>query len=397
MRGKSRRENGASRSVTILSLAAVAGLGFAAYYATQPETPPQVEAQPVPRSADGGSFAPTIADRSPAPPQAPAGMVWIPSGEFSMGSDAASDSLCQVAGITRDAQPIHRVAVTGFWMDATEVTNDQFAAFVKATGYLTLAERQPSRDEFPNAAPELLVPGSSVFARPAGPVPLHDAIQWWRYVPGANWRHPRGPADSIAAHGSYPVVHVAYDDAVAYATWAGKRLPTEAEWEFAARGGAAGNLYSWGNELTPQGKFRANIHQGTFPVRDTGEDGFIGAAPVAQFPPNAYGLFDVAGNVWEWTSDWYRPDYYAKLAEAGGVSRDPTGPESSFDPAEPGAPKRVQRGGSFLCTAQYCTRYLVGTRGKGEVGTSTNHLGFRCVKDRAFNQSRPRSSATAPD
>jgi formylglycine-generating enzyme len=308
-------------------------------------------------------------------------MVWIPGGEFSMGSDASSESLCQVAGMTRDSQPIHRVAVDGFWMDATEVTNDQFAAFVKATGHITVAERRPTRREFPDAPPEALVAGSAVFTPPPGPVPLHDSLQWWRYVAGANWRHPRGPADTIAGRGHHPVVHVAYEDAVAYATWAGKRLPTEAEWEFAARGGAAGNLYAWGNELTPRGAFQANIHQGAFPVTDTGEDGFVGTAPVAQFPPNAYGLRDVAGNVWEWTSDWYHPDYYAALGRAGGVARNPTGPESSFDPAEPGLPKRVQRGGSFLCTPQYCTRYLVGTRSKGEVGTSTNHLGFRCVKD----------------
>jgi len=309
-------------------------------------------------------------------------MVWIPGGEFSMGSDVASDVLCQLPGVTRDAQPVHRVAVDPFWMDATEVTNDQFAAFVKATRYVTVAERRPTRQEFPDARPEDLVAGSSVFTPPAEPVPLHNALRWWRYVSGANWRHPTGPASSIANRGAYPVVHIAYADAMAYAAWAGKRLPTEAEWEFAARGGAAGNLYAWGNELTPHGTFHANIHQGTFPMTDTGKDGFAGVAPVAQFPPNPYGLHDVAGNVWEWTSDWYHPDYYARLAAAGGIARNPPGPDASFDPAEPGLQKRVQRGGSFLCTEQYCTRYLVGTRGKGEVGTGTNHLGFRCVKDR---------------
>ena len=251
-----------------------------------------------------------------------------------MGSDTASDALCQMPGITRDATPIHRVAVDPFWMDATEVTNDQFAAFVKATGYITLAERRPTQREFPDAAPGLLVAGSAVFTPPAEPVSLRDPLQWWRYVAGANWRHPRGPSDSIAGRGDHPVVHVAYADAQAYATWAGKRLPTEAEWEFAARGGAAGNLYAWGNDLTSNGRFHANIHQGRFPMTDTGQDGFAGVAPVAQFPPNGYGLHDVAGNVWEWTSDWYDPDYYAKIA--GNVTRNPAGPETSFDPAEPG-------------------------------------------------------------
>lgn len=332
-------------------------------------------------TAPGVGFAPTRSGPSAPAGSAPPGMVWIPGGEFSMGSDTASDSLCQIPGVTRDATPIHRVAVDPFWMDATEVTNDQFAAFVKATGYVTLAERRPTAREFPDAAPDALVAGSAVFTAPAEPVPLRDALAWWRYVPGANWRHPGGPRDTIKGRGNHPVVHVAYGDALAYATWAGKRLPTEAEWEFAARGGAAGNLYAWGNELTTNGRFHANIHQGRFPMTDTGQDGFAGVAPAAQFPPNGYGLYDVAGNVWEWTSDWYHPDYYAKLATAGGVARNPAGPESSFDPAEPDQQKRVQRGGSFLCTEQYCTRYLVGTRSKGEIGTGTNHLGFRCVRD----------------
>jgi formylglycine-generating enzyme required for sulfatase activity len=335
-----------------------------------------------PPAAAVAAFAPTIPNRVSAPTPAPPGMVWIPGGEFSMGSDASSDALCQVPGVTRDAQPIHRVAVDPFWMDATEVTNDQFAAFVKATGHVTVAERRPTRQEFPDARPEDLVAGSAVFTPPPRPVPLDNALQWWRYVPGADWRHPTGPGSTIAGRDAFPVVHIAYADAAAYAAWAGKRLPTEAEWEFAARGGAAGNLYPWGNELTTKGAHHANIHQGTFPVADTGQDGHAAVAPVASFPPNAYGLHDVAGNVWEWTSDWYHPDYYATLAAAGGVARNPRGPETSFDPAEPGQRKRVQRGGSFLCTEQYCTRYLVGSRGKGEIGTGSNHVGFRCVKDR---------------
>ncbi len=331
-------------------------------------------------SVSSATFLPTVVKRANPPPGPPPGMVWIPGGEFSMGSDAASDSLCQIPGVTRDAQPIHRVSVDPFWMDATEVTNDQFAAFVAATRYVTIAERRPTRQEIPDARPEDLVAGSAVFTPPPRPVPLNNPLQWWRFVAGANWRHPAGPGSTIRGRGKYPVVHIAHPDAAAYAIWAGKRLPTEAEWEFAARGGAAGNLYAWGNDLVPHGTFHANIHQGKFPSTDRGDDGFAGVAPVAQFPPNAYGLYDVAGNVWEWTGDWYHPDYYAALA-AGGLASNPRGPKASFDPAEPGLPKRVQRGGSFLCTEQYCTRYLVGTRSKGEVMTGTNHLGFRCVKD----------------
>ena len=297
-----------------------------------------------------------------------------------MGSDAASDSLCAVAGITRDAQPIHRVAVAGFWMDATEVTNAQFAAFVHATGYVTIAERPLDPANFPGAPREVLVPGSAVFTPPDRAVDLRNPLQWWKYVAGTSWKHPEGPQSDLRGRDRLPVVHMAYADAEAYATWAGRRLPTEAEWEFAARGGRAGNLYAWGDQLTPGGVHHANIHQGEFPHHDAARDGFAGVAPVASFAPNAYGLYDMAGNVWEWTSDWYRPDYYATLAASGKVTVNPRGPDSSHDPAEPGAAKRSQRGGSFLCTEQYCTRYLVGTRGKGEISTGSNHLGFRTVR-----------------
>jgi sulfatase modifying factor 1 len=322
---------------------------------------------------------PAAADTAPVRGPAPAGMVWIPGGEFAMGSQEAGESLCCLPGVTRDALPVHRVFVDGFWMDETEVCNEQFMTFVVATKYVTVAERAPTAEEFPTAPPENLVAGSVVFTPTDHPVELNNHFQWWSYVKGANWRHPSGPDSDLNGKLKYPVVHVAYPDAVAYATWAGKRLPTEAEWEFAARGGLSDALYAWGNELKPGGKWMANIYQGSFPVKDEGGDGFKGIAPVKSFPPNGYGLYDVAGNVWEWCSDWYRPDTYAQLAKLG-VAKNPQGPESSFDPSEPTEKKRVHRGGSFLCTDQYCTRYMVGTRGKGDVMTSTSHLGFRCVK-----------------
>jgi len=323
---------------------------------------------------------------SPAGP-APHGMVWIPGGEFSMGAADPRGRDDNDVGMraTDDSRPIHRVYVDGFWMDATEVTNAQFAALVKATGYVTVADKQPRAEDFPGAPPENLVAGSVIFAPPDHPVPLDNHFQWWSYVKGANWRHPLGPNSSIEGKDSDPVVHVAYEDAVAYLIWAGERLPTEAEWEFAARGGLTGQLYPWGNDFTRDAHWMLNSHQGHFPDHDTGDDRFTGIAPVAQFPPNAYGLFDVAGNFWEWVSDWYRPDYYAQLAAARGVARNPQGPASSFDPSEPDQRKRVQRGGSFLCTDQYCSRYMVGTRGKGDPDTGTNHVGFRGVMSRARN------------
>jgi formylglycine-generating enzyme required for sulfatase activity len=334
---------------------------------------------------------PTVANDAPPPGPAPDGMVWIPGGEFSMGSDLAGESHCSLPGVTRDAQPVHRVRVDGFWMDRTEVTNAQFAAFVQATGYRTIAETAPTKEEFPDAPLANLVAGSLVFTPTPGPVALDNWLQWWRYQRGASWRHPEGPGSDLVGKDQHPVVHIAHADALAYAQWAGKRLPTEAEWEFAARGGASGKLYAWGDELTPGGRWQANIFQGEFPVRDTGLDGFVGLAPVGQFPPNGYGLFDMAGNVWEWCSDWYRPDTFARRAQLGVVARNPAGPESSFDPMEPGEKKRVHRGGSFLCTDQYCTRYMVGTRGKGEVRTASNHVGFRCVQSTTANGNKPQS------
>lgn len=330
-------------------------------------------------------FGPTIENKSPVPSAAPAGMVWIPGGEYSMGSDDPTPLVCGGPDSMPDARPVHRVYVDGFWMDATEVTNAQFREFVKATGYKTIAEIAPTKEEFPTAPPENLKAGSTVFTPTDKPVPLNNHFQWWRYQHGADWQHPDGPQSSIEGKDNYPVVHIAHPDAIAYCKWAGKRLPTEAEWEFAGRGGHAGDIYSWGNELHPDGKYMANTYQGKFPAKDNGEDGFAGIAPVKQFAPNGYGLYDVGGNVWEWCEDWYRPDTYARqIVAAGGPEqtiRNPKGPSKPYDPAEPDEKKRVHRGGSFLCTDQYCTRYMVGSRGKGEEKTGSNHVGFRCVVD----------------
>ena len=366
-------------AISLVVVATAAGIGFA-LMTRQQESPRATEPAATMPAASADDFQPTVIGQAVAPGPAPEGMVWIPGGEFSMGAADPLGKDANVVGMqaTEDSRPIHRVAVDGFWMDATEVTNRQFAEFVKATGYVTVAERTPTAEEFPGAPPENLVAGSVVFSPPDHAVPLDTHFRWWSYVPGANWRHPAGPGSEVQE--DHPVVHVAFEDAEAYAKWAGKRLPTEAEWEFAARGGLAGALYPWGDEFLVDGKFMANTHQGHFPNEDTHADAHGGIAPVAQFPPNAHGLYDVAGNVWEWTRDWYRPDYYATLA-AGGVARNPAGPDSSYDPSEPGVAKRVHRGGSFLCTEQYCSRYMVGTRGKGEPSTGTNHLGMRLVKD----------------
>ena len=345
-----------------------------AFWADRSDAPPR-------DAVLSGTFEPTVANPQAPRGTPPAGMVWIPGGAFSMGAQDPPDMDDEVGmQATADSRPVHRVFVDGFWMDTTEVTNAQFAAFVKATGYVTIAEKAPRAEDFPGAPPENLVAGSILFSPPAHAVPLSDHFQWWTYARGANWQHPLGAASSLDGKEKFPVVHIAYEDAVAYAKWAGKRLPTEAEWEFAARGGLSGQVFPWGNDFRPAEKWMANSHQGHFPDRDSAADAFAGIAPVAQFPPNGYGLYDVGGNVWEWVSDWYRHDYYGQLASTGVLARNPQGPATSFDPGEPGTAKRVHRGGSFLCTDEYCSRYMVGTRGKGDVSTGTNHLGFRLVQ-----------------
>ena len=296
--------------------------------------------------------------------QSTADMVLIKGSHFQMGSAEFPD-----------AKPIHTVTINSFWMDTHEVTNAQFDAFVKATGYRTVAERPLNPVDYPGVPADKLVPGSAVFTPPTQPVSLQNPLQWWEYVAGANWRHPQGPKSTIVGKGDEPVVQVCYEDAAAFARWAGKRLPTEAEWEFAARAGRKNTTYYWGNTLKPQGKWVANIYQGSFPTKNALEDGFATAAPVKKFPANPNGLYDMDGNVWEWCSDLYRPDYYPKSP-----SVNPKGPTNSFDPDEPGTIKHVQRGGSFLCSDQYCIRYKAGSRGKGETTSASNNLGFRCVR-----------------
>jgi len=290
-------------------------------------------------------------------------MCYIKGGTFNMGSTTSPD-----------AMPIHRVTLDDFYMDEHEVTNAQFALFVKSTGYQTIAERPLNPKDYPGVPQEKLKPGSAVFTPPKETKGLQNYLQWWQYVIGANWKHPQGPDETIKGKDNDPVVHISYEDATAYAKWAGKRLPTEAEWEFAARGKLTNSKYYWGQELKPQKKWQANIYQGNFPVSNTAEDGFIGVAPIKSFPPNAYGLYDMDGNVWEWCADYYRPDYYATSP-----LKNPQGPAESYDPEEPQLVKRVQRGASFLCNPQYCERYIAGSRGKGEVSSASNNLGFRCV------------------
>lgn len=294
------------------------------------------------------------------------GMVYVPGGRFKMGTAQGHP----------DESPVHEVEITGFWMDETEVTNESFAEFVEATGYVTTAERKPDPVMFPGVPEENLVAGAVVFTPPESPVGLNNHYAWWRWVKGASWKSPEGPGSSWRGREHHPVVHVSWDDAVAYCAWAKKRLPTEAEWEYAARGGKQGQNYVWGDELKPEAGWQANVWQGTFPNENHIEDGHRLACAVRQFAPNEFGLYDLAGNVWEWCHDWYLPDYYGKSAKTN-----PQGPNESYDPNEPGMWKRVQRGGSFLCAENYCTGYRPSARMKNTPDTGSSHSGFRCVKD----------------
>jgi formylglycine-generating enzyme required for sulfatase activity len=312
----------------------------------------------------------------------PPGMVWIPGGQFTMGTDDGGNSWPA-------ERPAHQVKVNGFWMDKTEVTNADFAKFVKATNYITTAETTPTLEDIMSQVPpgtppppkEALVPGALVFTPPDHPVELNDESQWWMWVPQADWKHPEGPGTNIDGKDKYPVAMVSWLDAQAYAKWAGKRLPTEAEWERAARGGLEKNTFAWGNEFEPSGKIMANIWQGEFPHHNTAEDTFPRSAPVASFPPNGYGLYDTAGNVWEWTNDWFDVEYYKSL-KPGEVSDNPKGPSKPSNPNHPFQQERVIKGGSFLCHPSYCSSYRPSARLGNTVDTGMSHLGFRCVKDK---------------
>ena len=305
-------------------------------------------------------------------------MVWVPGGEFTMGTDDPEALAAE--------RPAHRVRVDGFWMDQTDVTNAQFRRFVEATGYVTTAERKPDweqlKKQLPPATPkprdQKLVPGSLVFTPPDRPVRLDDISQWWSWTPGADWQRPQGPGSSIEGKDDHPVVQVSWDDAMAYCKWAGKRLPSEAEWEFAARGGLQGTKYFWGDDDPTDQHPHCNIWQGRFPDTNTAADGYVRTSPVKAFKPNGYGLYDMAGNVWQWCGDWFGADTYQAQA-AQRLLVNPTGPQVSFDPDQPYTPQRVTRGGSFLCSATYCSSYRVTARRGASPDTSMSHIGFRCV------------------
>jgi len=314
--------------------------------------------------------------QAPTPPQNQqstdllTNMIWIPGGTFLMGSDHHYP----------EEGPSHSATVAGFWIDKYQLTNSQFAEFVKETGYITSAEKPANAEDYPGAKPELLQPSSVVFVKPKGRVDLRNHYNWWAYVPGADWRHPEGPHTNIEGREQYPVVHINYQDAEAYAQWAGKTLPTEAEWEFAARGGLDHATYAWGEELAPHGKFMANTWQGEFPWENRQSDGYESTAPVGQFPANGFGLFDMIGNVWEWTSDWYSARHQTTKTCCG-ISREKATREQSYDPASPEIkiPRRVIKGGSFLCAPNYCRRYRPAARMAQPVDTSTCHVGFRLI------------------
>jgi formylglycine-generating enzyme len=304
----------------------------------------------------------------------PAEMAWIPGGTFWMGSDH----------FYPEEAPAHQVTVDGFWLDRFAVSNAQFQSFVESTGYVTVAERPLDPKQYPGVPRKLLVPGSLVFRPPSQPVGLSDYSQWWSYVPGANWRHPEGPRSTLTGCLDHPVVHVSYKDAEAYANWTQKALPTEAEWEFAARGGLDRAIFPWGNQFAPEGKMMANTWQGEFPHTNLALDGYIDHAPVGAFAPNAYGLYDMVGNVWEWTCDWYTSKHPENAAKPCCIPVNPKGGAStqSYDPETPKIkiPRKVLKGGSYLCAPNYCLRYRPSARSAQAIDTATCHIGFRCIQ-----------------
>ena len=308
--------------------------------------------------------------RSAASANAATEMAYIPGGTFLMGSDRHYP----------EEAPAHKVTVGAFWMDRHPVTNAEFTRFVEQTGYVTFAEKPANPEDYPGAKPDLLAPSSVVFRKTPGPVDLRNRYNWWTYVRGADWRHPHGPRSTLQGLSQHPVVHVVFEDAEAYAKWAGKTLPTEAEWEFAARGGLEGAEYCWGDDFKPGGRMMANTWQGEFPWQNTLDDSFEWTSPVGSFAPNGYGLSDMAGNVWEWTTDWYQD--HAKIKHACCTIANPRGGvrEDSHDPREPlRIPRRVMKGGSYLCAPNYCHRYRPAARMAQPVDTATCHLGFRCI------------------
>jgi len=328
-------------------------------------------------AAFGTAYAVTALTRTGKPE----GMVLIPAGEFEMGTAGDTPN--------KNEHPVHKVRLASFYMDETEVTNAQFRKFVEGAKYVTTAEKKPDWEEMKKQLPpdtpkppdDQLVPGSLVFSPPAGAVPTTNVALWWKWVPGACWKHPEGPKSDIQGRDDHPVVHVSWDDATAYAKWAGKRLPTEAEWEYAARGGLVGKRFVWGDAApTETDGNRANIWQGTFPHENTKADGYERTAPVKSYPANGYGLYDMAGNAWEWCSDWYRADAYVGRKD---VTVDPIGPDKFWDPNEPLVPKRVTRGGSFLCHVAYCESYRPAARRGTAIDTGMSHTGFRCVISKA--------------
>jgi formylglycine-generating enzyme required for sulfatase activity len=310
----------------------------------------------------------------PAPGPAPfPDMIWIPGRTFRMGSDKHYP----------EERPVHRVTVDGFWMDRAPVTNTGFRQFVEATGHVTFCEVPPRAEDYPGALPEMLFAGSLVFIKPAQKVDLRDFRNWWHWVKGADWRHPQGEGSSLDGRADHPVVHVSYADADAYAQWAGKALPTEAEWEMASRGGLDGADYAWGDEFLPDDQYLANTWQGDFPVQNLGKDGHEGTSPIGAYPPNGYGLVDMIGNVWEWTTDFYQPKHPAEVIKSCCIPRNPRGAaaDDSFDPCAPEVriPRKVIKGGSHLCAPNYCRRYRPAARHPEPIDTSTSHLGFRCI------------------